>query len=223
MQKIRKCKDFVLQFIKKYWFLFVLLGLELFLAKYVVVYFLNTLSVSLFLISTIYVLWIVTLYVYLESKGLGNWLNKHQVFITFLGVVFPIMLFFFHDSVQSITEFKKYEVVLKEENSRNITHLESIVTDLTRDPSTIFWRDFYIDSYKQYWDYIHLNYSQECKNLYAELTIGLGLLNNMNQTRRELILVQSKVPPVNLTNDMIRSASGTRAVLVDIIAKCQKL
>jgi hypothetical protein len=185
---------------------------------------------SLFWLLLYYVVLIVILYIFFIKKGLSEKINKHQTFLTILGVLIPVVLFSWQQTIyekkqidenqirldEDRTQLIKYEVSLAEENNRNNSHLASIIADLKNNSNTIFWRDFSLDAYKQYWEYIHLTKSQDCKNKYAELTISLGVLNNINKMRQQLILI-----PNSFYLEMLKNASSTKPILDFIIGNCQ--
>jgi hypothetical protein len=206
------CKSF-----KKYWLLILLLIIEFLLADFVVFRLVNAPPIAFLRLLIIYTLWIITIYIFSETREI-RWLKKHQTFLAILAVILPIMLFFLQNSIETINSFKKYEGFLKEENNRNSSHLESIINDLSNDSGTIFWRDFSTRSYVEFWDYIHWHKSQECKDLYATLTIQLDILNNINRMRQELILI-----PNELYKNMLNNASSTKPILDSIVNKCQSL
>lgn len=164
-----------------------------------------------------YTFLLILVYIYFVYITSGEWINRHQAFLAVLGILIPIILFWWQQAANESKLFMSREVSLNEENNRNINHLQDIIASLKNDPKTIFWRDFSTDKYKQYWDYIHLNYSQECKNLYANITIQLDVLNNINKMRRELLLI-----PNDFYKDMLKFASNTEPIFDDIVRKCQK-
>lgn len=165
-----------------------------------------------------YTTFLILSYIYLSYKNKISWVNRHAIFLTFLGILIPIILFLWQQVATESRVFLNYEVAIKEENNRNNSYLQSIITDLSNDPNTVFWRDFSLRSYTELWNYIHLNKSQECKDLYATLTIQLGVLNNINRMRQELILV-----PNNLYDQMLDTASSTKPILDLIVGKCQSV
>lgn len=164
----------------------------------------------------VYTSTLILTYIYLSYINKTDWINKHQSFITIISILIPIILFCWQQATDKTSTYLKYEISLIEENNRNISHLQSITNDLKNNSRTVFWRDFSTDKYKQYWDYIYLNYSQDCKNLYANLTIQLDVLNKINQIRRELMLVTN-----NLHEQMLHAASTTQPIFNNIISKCQ--
>ncbi len=191
-------------------------------------YIARTNSAQIFNFLLIYIIFFVVLYVSFFKRWKEK-INEHTVFISALGVAIPVLLFFLQLTINSSEQFikqegllkeqfVKYEVLLKEENNRNSDHLKSIITDLSRDPYTIFWRDFSVDNYIQHWDHIQFTKSQDCRNLYATLTVNLNSLNNTNKMRQQLILI-----PNNLYKDMLKGAYETKPVLDEIIGKCQSL
>lgn len=214
---VNRCGNPLYQILKKNWLLVTLVVFELWFTKYIIIYLLNIPAINLLWLLTVYALWLITFYIYFKTGG-SKWLEKHQIFLAILAIIIPILLFFLQDSMQTVNSFKKYEVSLKEENNRNDSHLQSVISDLTNDSKTVFWRDFSVRSYVEFWDYIHLNKSQECKDLYAALTIQLGVLNNINRMRQELILI-----PNNLYKEMLDAASSTKPILDSIVSKCQSI
>lgn len=206
----------ILAALKKHWLLFALI-FELWLTQFIIEYLLIIGPFYFLWLLVVYTLWLTTFYIFFQ-KSSSNFLEKHQAFLAVLAIIFPITLFFLQDSIQTIQSYRKYEVSLKEENNRNYSHLQSIINDLSKNPYTVFWRDFSLRSYVELWDYIHLNKSQDCKDLYATLTIKLGILNNINRMRQELTLV-----PNNLYEAMLDEASSTKPILDKIIGQCQSL
>jgi len=138
-------------------------------------------------------------------------------------MILTVFLFSFQQALNEKDLFFKQSSFLREDNNRNNYHLQSIITDIKNYPFTIFWKNFSTDNYKEYWNYISLNYNQYCKNLYADLTMGFDILNNMINTRNNLIIkpgfIQVDVKKLNL--DIIDSASSTVPVLNEIVGKCQ--
>lgn len=199
-------------------FLFLLPIIALVFARLFLKLFLQLSVYHFFWTILYYTVFLVALYAYLSFKNKTEWVNKHVTFLAFIGILIPIILFFWQDIATESRQRLNYEIAIKEENNRNYSHLQSIATDLRQDPNTTFWRDFSIKSYTEFWSYIHLNKSQECKNLYANLTIQLGILNNINRMRQQLILL-----PNNLFKQMLEAASSTIPIMDAIIVKCQFL
>lgn len=176
-----------------------------------------------FFVLLLYYLFLLSLlYVYLLWKGCGGWLEKHQGFLVLVSILLPVILFFWQQARNESDLFFKKEVILKETNNRNNFHLQNVITDLRKNPEVIFWRNFSVSAYEEHWDYIHLNYLQECKDLYAGLTDGLNVLNDMNEKRRNLAYTRENVP-IELSFKMLENASTTQKVLMDIVGKCQKV
>jgi hypothetical protein len=174
-------------------------------------------SLQIYNLLLYYSLIIICFYILL-SKNQKKIINDHQAFFAVIGLLIPVVLFFSQLTNEQVDQFYKIEAILKEENNRNYPHLQSIVTDLSRDPNTTFWENFSTDSYKNYWYYINFNKSQDCKNLYADLTVGLDIINNVNKMRQQLILT-----PNNLYKTMLSQASSTLPVLSLIVSKCQSI
>lgn len=173
----------------------------------------------------------IIFYIYFVLAQKSAWLEKHQGFIVMLGILISIILFFRQQSLgekdlllKERDLFLKQTSFLKEDNERNNRHLSSVVNDIKNDPYVIFWRNFYTDNYKEYWSYISLNYSQDCKNLYADLTLSFDGLNNMIKTRNDLLIkpgfIQMSIEKLN--TDIMSGASGANLVLNEIIGKCQQ-
>ncbi|OGW84818.1 MAG: hypothetical protein A3A81_07960 [Omnitrophica bacterium RIFCSPLOWO2_01_FULL_45_10b] len=156
-------------------------------------------------------------YIYLANFKSTEWINRHHVFITVLSILIPITLFSWRQVQSGNEKLLQSEVVLKEENSRNIEQLRLIVEG-NEDPATIYWMDFSTRAYKEKWDYIHLNQSQDCKNLYATLTLQLDALNKINETRRALVLI-----PNDFHSQFLLGASLTIPMLNEIVSKCQRI
>jgi len=136
-------------------------------------------SFALFKILLSYLFFLILSYAYLSHKELIEKFNKHQVFIIILGVFLPIFLFSLQLAINDKDLFLKQLASLKEDNNRNSDYLKSVNNDIKNDKYVIFWKSFSTDNYKGYWSYISLNYSQECKNLYADLTQRFDILNNI--------------------------------------------
>lgn len=187
-------------------------------------------SFSLFRLMAYYFSGGSLLYLF-ESRSRG-WLQRHEIFFVILGVVVPIMLFFWQMASDESQKYYKYEISLKETNNRNIGHLKSIVHDLPNDKDVAFWRNFSLTSYYEYWDYMAKNYSQECKNLYAEMAIALGVLNELNNARRDLLIARAAISTeqhwraeklnLSLVGHMIDTASSTLPIAYSIVGKCQQ-
>lgn len=171
-----------------------------------------------------YVLLFLIIYTLLILLKKAIWLEKHQGLIVVLGILMPIILFLWQQSLENKDLFLKQAVSLAEENNRNSEHLRSVKTDLNNDKYVLFWRNFSTTSYKEYWSYIHLHYSQKCKNLYADLTVSFDCLNNIIQTRNDLLLRPGFIP-INierLNGEIIKGASSSESVLNKIIGECQQ-
>ena len=98
-----------------------------------------------------------------------------------------------------------------------------IKNNLEQNSNSVFFREFSLASYNEHWHYIHLNYTQPCKDLYAALTINLGALNNMSRLRQELILKPNNELPIDLPKMMLELASTTKPILDSIVGGCQQL
>lgn len=145
-------------------------------------------------------------------------IRNHQGLVTIVGILVPVIMLLSQSATNLEREYIKKEVLLKEENNRNNSHLRSIITDLSRDPGTIFWRDFSVDNYKIYWDHIQFTKSPICRDLYASLTIQFGILNNINQLRQRLLLMPNRMNEV-----MLSAASSTLPILDRVVGECQTL
>ncbi len=186
---------------------------------------------ALLAITTAYLALFITFYI--SDREMRQWFRKNEILFMILAAIgLPTFLFFYQIVGDASEKDYKYEISLKEENNRNISHLKSIVHDLPHDKNTLFWRDFSLSSYQQYWDYISLNYSQECKNLYAAMTINLGEINNINNSRRALAVtragfiseLQKSAESLDGTfrESMLGNASSTLGIAHEIIKGCQK-
>lgn len=168
--------------------------------------------------------WFTIVYVYLAYTQKAAYLEKHQGVIVVLGILISIILFFYQQYLIDKDLFLKQTSVIKEDNERNSRHLNSVINDVKNDPYVIFWRNFYTENYKNYWSYISLNYSQNCKNLYADLTLRFDGLNNMIRTRNDLLIkpgfIQMSIEKIN--TDIMSGASDTSTLLNEIIGKCQQ-
>lgn len=221
----RKAKGRFSEFVRKHHAILAIVTLPI-LSALLAYGFLNlfaaTSSIRFFWLLLYYTVFLVLGYIYLSYTKSTDWINAHQAFLAVLGVLIPVILFSWQQVVNESNVFWKHEVSIKEEDNRNSRHLQNIITDLAQDSNTVFWEDFSVDSYRQYWDYIHLNYSQDCKNLYAALTVQLGIINTINKMRRDLILIPTRILPVNLSQKMLETASSTQPILNRIIGNCQR-
>ena len=181
-------------------------------------------SFRLLYLLILYAFLFIIFFIFLILIKKTVWLEKHQGFIVALGVLIPTILFFWQQSLERKDLFMRQATSLAEENNRNNDHLASVKTDLTNDRFVLFWRNFSTNSYKEYWSYIHLHYSQECKNLYADLTIRLDSLNNMIETRNNLVIEPGfiQIDIEHLNSEIIKAASNTQPILNEIIGRCQQ-
>jgi hypothetical protein len=171
----------------------------------------------------LFLIWLfICIYLYLDYIIIEK-INKNQSLIVILGVLITIFLFSFQQVLNEKKLFIEQLAFLKEDNNRNNYHIKSIFTDIKNNPYVIFWRNFYTDNYKEYWDYISSNYSQNCKDLYADLTMRFDILNNIIKTRNDLLIkpgfIQMDISKLN--GVVSEAASSTMPVLDEIINKCQ--
>ncbi|MDD2730697.1 MAG: hypothetical protein PHW33_01070 [Candidatus Portnoybacteria bacterium] len=198
--------------------------LALIISNFTVSWLLSMNYFELLYFLVLYALLFIIVYLYFVLVIRARWFKKAQGLIIVLGVMIPIILFSWQQCLNEKDIFLKQAVSLAEENNRNSDHLKSVETDIKNDKYVLFWRNFSTNSYKEYWSYIHLKYSQECKNLYADLTIKLDNLNDMIQTRNDLLIrpgfIQMSIEKLN--TDIMDGASKTDPILNKIISECQQ-
>ena len=220
------------KFYLEFW-LFILVIISALLVRPILFFLLRMNDGTLLYILISVILLLTIFYVYLFKKQ-PSFVEKHQGFLTIMGIFIPVALSLLQSTVISSDSYFKAEILLKEENNRNIWHLESIKSDLTSDPNVNFWRDFSVFAYRENWPHLQKYYSQDCRDLYVAVIISYDILNNINSLRRSLPIAEAQALTPwqddrfsniekGYTSQMLKNASSTLPLAYRIVSECQQI
>jgi hypothetical protein len=188
-------------------------------------------QITIYVLLSLYSIELILLYFLWEK--FRKLINQYTIFISIVSLMIPIIFFCIRGSFNVYLNSSEAENNIKQNTHYNYKLIEQLEKKIKNDPGVFLWNDFNSDIYKKYLEYISQNYSEECREGYLRVIYEITQLNNINKSKRELIVVRTQ-PLVNalqaqeyskirneLAEDQIKLIPNIKLNLSFVMNNCQ--